>query len=88
MILKKEHANKLVNVVNCVRLIVERGEFSEGDALILFNNSEDFLTIQSNVLNTYRSGVAKKCTLIEFPPRCLMNAVFVDNETVVFSKGI
>jgi len=88
MILKKEHVNKLVNIVDHDLIRVEENEFTEGDVLILFNNSDKFATIQSDVLNTYRSGFAKKMNFIEFPPRCLLNAIFIDTDTVVFARGI
>jgi hypothetical protein len=88
MKLKKEHANKLLNLEDCPVVYIEENEFAEGDALILFNNSENFATIQCNLLNTYRTGRAKPCNFIEFPPRALMNAVFVNKDTVVFAGGI
>ena len=88
MVLKKEHVNKLVNIQEHPLVHIEDGEFSEGDVLILFNNSAEYATIQCKVPKTYRSGFSIKCEFIEFPPRCLMNAVFVDNQTVVFARGI
>jgi hypothetical protein len=88
MILKKEHVNKLINIVDQDLVLVEENEFSEGDVLILFNNSDKFGTIQCDVPNTYRSGFAKKMNFIEFPPRGLINAVFIDKDTVVFARGI
>jgi hypothetical protein len=88
MILKKEHVNKLVDIREHSLIHIEEGEFSDGDVLILFNNSAEYATIQCKIPYTYRSGFAKKCEFIEFPPRCLINAVFVNKDTVVFARGI
>lgn len=88
MVLKKEHVNKVINIVDCSMIFIEENEFTEGDVLILFNNSEKYATIQCDVTNTYRSGFSKKMKFIEFSPRCLMNAVFINNDTVVFAGGI
>lgn len=88
MKLKKEHVNKVINIVDHVMVHVEKDEFSEGDVLILFNNSAEYATVQCDVPNTYRSGFAKKLNFIEFPPRSLLNAVFVSKDTVVFARGI
>jgi hypothetical protein len=88
MNLKKEHVNKLLNLEDCPVLHIEQDEFSDGDVLHLFNNSESFSLIQCDVKNTYRTGFPKTCNFIEFPPRSLMSAVFVNKETVVFSRGV
>ena len=88
MILKKEHVNKLLNIQDHSLIHIEENEFSEGDVLILFNNSDKYATVQCRVPYTYRSGFVNKCEFIEFPPRCLLNAVFVDNQTVVFARSI
>jgi len=88
MKLLKEHANKIVNIEHSPVVVIPAGEFSQGDALILFNNREEFGTIQCEVPNSYRSGCKVKSTVIEFPPRCMMNAVFIDADTVVFMRGM
>lgn len=87
MILKKEHANKVLNVENSLSLIIPDNEFSSGDALIIFNNSNSNILIQSNVLKTYASGQIEEIKTKLFPPRCLINAIFIDKNTVVFTKG-
>jgi len=87
MRLAKEHANKLINVENSPLVLNPTGEFSQGDALILFNNSDDFRSIQSDVAKTYRSGIARTFNFIEFAPRSMVNAVFIDADTVVFTRG-
>lgn len=88
MRLQKEHANRIVNIEHSSVVVIPAGEFSQGDMLIVFNNRDDFGTIQSEVPNSYRSGYAHKVTMIEFPPRCIVNAVFIDAETVVFMRGL
>lgn len=87
MKLNKTHANRLVNVENSPLVVLPAGEFSAGDAIILFNNSTEFRTIQSEVPNSYRSGLPASYQFIEFPPRSMVNAVFIDAETVVFTRG-
>ena len=87
MKLAKEHANKLINVENSPVVVIPAGEFSQGDALILFNNSDDFRSIQCDVAKSYRSGMSKSFRFIEFPPRSMVNAVFIDADTVVFTRG-
>lgn len=87
MRLLKEHANKIINIEHSSVVVIPAGEFSQGDALIIFNNQDDFGTIQCEVLNSYRSCSPHKVSMIEFPPRCMMNAVFIDSETVVFMRG-
>jgi hypothetical protein len=88
MILQKEHANKVVSIENSSVVTIPAEEFSQGDVLILFNNKDEAGTIQCEVPNSYRSGYPRKATMIEFPPRCMLNAVFIDSKTVVFTRGI
>jgi hypothetical protein len=88
MKLTKDHANKIVNIEHSPVVLIPAGEFSQGDALILFNNRDEFGTIQCEVPNSYRSGYTIKSAMIEFPPRCMMNAVFIDTDTVVFMRGM
>lgn len=87
MILTKEHANKIINIEHSSVVVIPAGEFSKGDALIIFNNRDEFGVIQCDVPNSYRSCSPCKVATIEFPPRCMMNAVFIDAETVVFMRG-
>jgi len=88
MRLQREHANKVVNIENSSVVVVPAEEFLEGDVLILFNNRDEAGTIQCEVPNSYRSGYPKKATMIEFPPKCMVNAVFIDPKTVVFMRGM
>jgi len=87
MNLKKEHANKLINIDASPVVFIAAGEFSAGDTLILFNGRNEHITIQSSVPKSFRSGNTAHSGFIEFPPNCLMNAVFIDSDTVVFVRG-
>lgn len=88
MRLKKEHANKIINIEHSSLIVVPIDEFSQGDALILFNNKDEPASIQCDLPNTYLSGRIEKYNNIDFPARCMMNAVFIDSQTVVFMKGV
>lgn len=88
MRLTKEHANKIVNIEHSPVVVIPAGEFSQGDMLLIFNNRDDFGTIQCDVPNSYRSCSQHKASMIEFPPRCMMNVVFIDSETAVFMRGL
>jgi hypothetical protein len=88
MILQKQHANKVINIENSLMVTIPDEEFSQGDALILFNNKDEYITIKCDVPNTYRSGFQKTFSFIECPPRCMVNAIFIDSKTVVFTKGL
>jgi hypothetical protein len=88
MILEKQHANKLINIENLSQVNLPANEFSSGDTLILFNNNTSYSIIMSSVAKTYRSGFANTVTTVEFPPMCLVNAIFIDSDTVVFTRGL
>ena len=88
MKLAKEHANKIVNIESSPVVIIPAGEFSQGDMLILFNNRDESGTIQCDVENSYRSGYTKKYRFIEFPPRSVVNALFITEDTIVFMRGM
>jgi hypothetical protein len=88
MILEKQHANKLINIENSLEVCIPSDEFGAGDALILFNNSNNCSVLRSLVAKTYRSGHANTITTVELPPMCLVNAVFIDSDTVVITRGI
>jgi hypothetical protein len=86
-ILSKTDANKIVKVDQGGVVTLPSNVFSKGDALIIFNNTDEFTSIHSLVENSYRSSRAKKRAFIEFPPRALANAIFIDDNTVVISVG-
>jgi len=83
-VLKPEDANKVLKVENSAGVVVPEG-FPVGTVFILFNNSDEFITIESKALTTYVSARKKPKTHIEFPPRGLANIVIVDQETAVVS---
>lgn len=86
--LTKENANRITKIDHSSVVLIPAEEFSQGDALILFNNSDEFIAIQSEVENTYRSASPKKRKFFEFPPRSLVNAVFIDKDILVITVGI
>jgi hypothetical protein len=85
--LSKTDANKIVKVDQGGVVTLPSNVFSKGDALIIFNNTDEFISIHSLVENSYRSSRAKKRSFIEFPPRALANAIFIDDDIVVISVG-
>ena len=85
--LSKTDANKIVKVDQGGVVTLPSNVFSQGDALIIFNNTDEFISIHSLVENSYRSSRAKKRAFIEFPPRSLANAIFIDDNIVVISVG-
>ena len=87
MILQKQHANKLINIESVSQVTLPANEFGAGDTLILFNNNTSNSSILSLVANTYRSGFPNPVNTVEFPPMCLVNAIFIDSDTVVFTRG-
>lgn len=88
MKLSKEHANKIINIEHSPVVVIPAGEFSQGSMLILFNNSDEYRSIKSEIKNSYRSGYTNKATFIEFLPRSVVNALFIDEDTVVFMRGM
>ena len=85
--LSKTDANKIVKVDQGGVVTLPSNVFSKGDALIIFNNTDEFISIHSLVENSYRSSRAKKRAFIEFPPRALAHAIFIDDDIVVISVG-
>ena len=85
--LSKTDANKIVKVDQGGVVTLPSNVFSKGDALIIFNNTDEVISIHSLVENSYRSSRAKKRAFIEFPPRALANAIFIDDDIVVISVG-
>ena len=88
MRLTKDNANKITKIDYSPVVVIPAGEFSQGDALILFNNSDNFICIKSEVENTYRSASPKTRKMFEFPPRALVNAVFIDSDILVITVGV
>lgn len=67
---------------------IPAGTFSTGDVVVLFNNSNEFMTIESKVENTYVSARTKQRTMIEFPPKALANLLMIDEQTAVLSGDV
>jgi hypothetical protein len=86
--LTKENANKITRIDNGSLVEIPKGVFSKGDMLILFNNSDAFITLESRIEKTYTSGTKWTRTMIEWPPRAIINVIFVDDDLVVASVGI
>lgn len=84
MKLTKQFANKVVVIDSSVNEL-PADEFVQGDVLILFNDTDEFVCIESKVPNSYISGRTQKRTMISFSPRGLGNILFVTNDTAVFS---
>lgn len=88
MKLDKALANKVVTVDSSRVVEVPAGVFSTGDTIVLFNNTDAFVCIDSQVENSYRSGTKTHRTKLEFPPKGLGNILFINEQTVVFSGEI
>lgn len=88
MNLTKDNANRITRIDNGSLVEIPTGVFSKGDMLILFNNSDAFITLESKIEKTYQSGTKWIKTMIEWPPRAIVNVIFVDDDLVVASVGI
>ncbi len=86
-VLTKDHANKLVKIENSSVVVIPAGEFTMGHALILFNNSDNFISLESKVEKSYQSCRMGKKQFFEFPPRSLVNVLFVSDDELVVSVG-
>ena len=85
--LTEQDANKVVNLKDVSVLAVPE-KAPSGTVFIVFNNSDKFASIQRKTGTTYISSSNIKKTHIEFPPRCLANVLFIDEDTVVVSRGL
>ncbi len=88
MNLTKDNANRITRIDNGSLVEIPKGVFSKGDMLILFNNSDSFITLESKIEKTYQSATKWTRTMIEWPPRAIVNVIFVDDNLVVASVGI
>lgn len=84
----REHLGKIVRVDSQMELRVPAGVFHEGEVLMFFNNTDDFLALFSDVENSYRSAGRQKRSVFEIPPRALINLVFVADNTLVMTVGL
>jgi len=86
--LTKDQANKITRIDNGDVVTIPAGVFAKGDMLILFNNSDGFITLESKIEKTYQSATKWTRKMIEWPPRAIVNVIFVDDDLVVASVGI
>jgi hypothetical protein len=87
-VLSREHLGKIVRLDELTVVTLPENVFKQGDILVMFNNTDKFTTIESKMAQTYRSGMPKVKSHLEFPPRCLINVVFVADEIAVFTFGV
>ena len=88
MDLTKDNANKITCVNESKLVSIPSGEFNQGDMLMLFNNGDDFITLESQHIKTYVSGSKQPRTVIEWPPRTLVNVVFIKADLIVVKVEI
>lgn len=88
MNLSREHLGKIVRLDSLTVVEVPEGIFKMGDIVVLFNNTDEFTTLRSDVKNSFRSASAQKKHFFEIPPRALINLVFVADDTLVFTVGL
>ena len=88
MELTKDNANKITCVNDSKVVTIPDRVFGQGDMLMLFNNGTEFITLESRVANTYRSGHVAKRSLIEWPPKTLINVVFIAAHTAVVTVEV
>lgn len=86
--LSKNEVGKIVRVDGGSVVAIPKGIFSLGDVIVVFNNSDQFLTLQSFVDKTYVSGKASPRTVVEFPPRAVASIMFVDDAIAVISGEV
>jgi hypothetical protein len=86
--LTKQDAGRVLKFDTSKVITVPADVFSSGEVIVLFNNSNDFITIHSQVPTTYVAARNKSRTHIEFPPRGLANVLFIDDKTAVASGDV
>lgn len=87
MKLTREHLGKIVRFDHMTVVEVPDQVFKQGDIMVLFNNTNDFTTIESKVPKSYRSSMSNPRTMFEFPPRSLVNIIFVADDIMVLTVG-
>lgn len=87
-VLAVQDAGKVLNLRETSVVVVPGGVFPTGTVFILFNNSNEFMTIECTTLNAYLSARNKLRTMVEFPPKGLANVLFIDEQTVVLSGDV
>ena len=86
MILDKDHAQKIVRIQDTRVVTVPADTFTTGQTVILFNDTNEIIAIESKVKTTYISGHSNPRTMIEFPPKMLVTLLFLDDQTVVVTR--
>lgn len=84
-VLEKSHANKVVKIDGSKVVEVPNGTFAKGDVVVMFNNTDEFVCIETKVPKSYVSARQQARTMVEFPPRALGNILFVEDDIAVFS---
>lgn len=84
-VLEKSHANKVVKIDSSRVVEIPDGVFVKGDVVVMFNNTDEFVCIETKVPKSYVSARQKARTMVEFPPRALGNVLFIEDDTAVFS---
>lgn len=87
-VLTREHIGKIVRFDDLTVVTLPEHVFKTGDILVLFNNTDQFTTIESKIAQTYRSADKKHKSHLEFPPRSLVNIVFVADDIAVLTVGL
>jgi hypothetical protein len=67
--------------------VIPTGEFSIGDALILYNSSDKAISLESKVVNSYQSCRMGRRQFFEWPPRGLINVLFVNDDELIVTVG-
>jgi hypothetical protein len=84
MDLTKDNANKITCINDSRVVMIPVNVFAQGDMLMMFNNSDDVITLESFVGKTFRSGSRTPILKLDWPPRAIVNVVFIqDNLAVV-----
>jgi hypothetical protein len=86
-VLTKDHANKLIRIEESSVVAIPAGEFSMGDALILYNSSDKFICLESRVAKSYQSCRVGNRQFFEWPPRGLVNVLFVNDDELIVTVG-
>jgi hypothetical protein len=84
MDLTKDNANKITCINNSSAVKIPANVFAQGDMLMMFNNSDEIITLESFVDKTFRSGSITPILKLDWPPRAIVNVIFIqDNLAVV-----
>lgn len=86
--LTREHLGKIIRFDELALPLLPDQTFKQGDILVLFNNTAHFTTLESKIVQSYRSSMPKAKTHFEIPPRALVNIVFVADDVAVLTFGV